>query len=216
MNREPPYNPLDRKNLGKSVAEALLARTPVKMAALQQFAGAGIYAIYYVGGFQPYHFISERNRDNRFEWPIYIGKAVPSGARKGGPKKEDGEAGNGKGLFKRLKEHAQSIKEATNLDLADFYCRYLILEDIWIPLGESLLIARFSPLWNLLIDGYGNHNPGKGRVHGMLSRWDVLHPGRPWTPKYQPRNETADQISAEVEAYLKTAPVPPANRQSLF
>ena len=30
-------------------------------------------------------------------------------------------------------------------------------------LGESLLIAKFAPIWNKLIDGFGNHDPDKGR-----------------------------------------------------
>ena len=33
---------------------------------------------------------------------------------------------------------------AENLDVDDFECRYLIVDDIWIPLGETLLIGRFK------------------------------------------------------------------------
>jgi hypothetical protein len=41
------YNPLDKINLGKSVAEALIDRDAEPLGTLPQFAGAGIYAIYY-------------------------------------------------------------------------------------------------------------------------------------------------------------------------
>jgi hypothetical protein len=50
-------------------------------------------------------------------------------------------------LFRRLNEHAQSIAQAENLELSDFSCRYLVVDDIWIPLGESLLIEKFAPIW---------------------------------------------------------------------
>jgi hypothetical protein len=76
---ERPYNPLDTKNLGTSVAEALLERTPRPIGDLTPFDGAGIYAIYYVGPEQVYAPIAEANRDGKWRWPIYIGKAVPSG-----------------------------------------------------------------------------------------------------------------------------------------
>lgn len=47
---------------------------------LSPFKGAGIYAIYYEGDFPPYAPIS---RKTETEIPIYVGKAVPAGARKG-------------------------------------------------------------------------------------------------------------------------------------
>jgi hypothetical protein len=100
-------------------------------------------------------------------------------------------------------QHTKSIEEASNLDIADFHCRYLIVDDIWIPLGESLLIAKFNPLWNKLIDGFGNHDPGKGRHAGLRPRWDVLHPGRSWAKWCQPRDETAEQIIREARDYLR-------------
>lgn len=200
-----PYNPLDERNLGASVAEALLERDPVRMGNLTRFPGAGIYAIYYTGDFPAYAAMAARNQSGRFEWPIYVGRAVATGARKGktttGSKAENN-------LYDRLKEHLKSIKEARNLDVDDFYCRALVVKEIWIPLGESLLINKFAPVWNRLLDGFGNHNPGKGRGEGMISRWDVLHPGREWAPNFQPRPETADQLGAEVAAFLASSSVP--------
>jgi hypothetical protein len=199
-----PFNPLDKRHLGESVGQAMLRQPAVSMADLKGFDGAGIYAIYYVGDFRGYEAIAERNKNDRFNAPIYVGKAVPKGARKGG----DLEASPGKVLFSRLMQHARSIEAASNLDIADFHCRYLTVDDIWIPLGEALLIAKFDPLWNKLIDGFGNHDPGKGRHAGLRPRWDVLHPGRPWADRCQPREETADQIIREARDYLRNNPPP--------
>jgi hypothetical protein len=106
-------------------------------------------------------------------------------------------------LYDRLSEHASSIQEAKSLDLADFSCRYLIVDDVWIPLGESLLIERFSPLWNLVIDGFGNHDPGSGRYNQRRSRWDTLHPGRSWAGKCKPHSLSKSQIEAEVRQFLE-------------
>ncbi|WP_434110447.1 Eco29kI family restriction endonuclease [Methylocaldum sp. GT1TLB] len=199
-----PFNPLDKRHLGESVGQAMLRRPVIPLGNLKTFNGAGIYAIYYTGTFACYEPISERNRNEQFSAPIYVGKAVPKGARKGG----DLEASPGKVLFDRLKQHAKSIEEASNLNITDFHCRYLIVDDIWIPLGESLLIAKFDPLWNKLIDGFGNHDPGKGRHAGIRPRWDVLHPGRPWAGRCQPRDETAEQIIREARDYLRNNPPP--------
>lgn len=197
-----PFNPLDKKNLGASVAEALLTKAPLPLGDLPPFEGAGIYAIYYTGNFEAYEPLARLNRNDRFLWPIYVGKAVPAGARMGAGL----ELAAGKVLHKRLKEHAESVKTAENLNIQDFHCRFLVVDDIWIPLGESLIIARFTPLWNSLIDGFGNHNPGKGRHAGMRPRWDVLHPGRAWAMNLTQRPETQARIAQDAATYLRTPP----------
>ena len=176
-----PFNPLDKVNLGESVAEAMLHQ---EVGALppSPFIGAGIYAIYYLGSFSLYAELVEKNRGEQYLWPIYVGKAVPAGARKGG---FGLGADPGQVLYKRLAEHAASIEQAHNIDIADFRCRFLVVDDIWIPLAESLLIEMYSPLWNRKIDGFGNHDPGKGRYNQQKSAWDLIHPGRPWADKLQ-------------------------------
>lgn len=201
-----PFNPLDKRNLGESVARALLKQNVTSLARVERFLGAGIYAIYYVGGFRPYERISEANRGEQFQCPIYVGKAVPPGARKGG---FGLGTSAGPALFKRLNEHKSSISAAENLQLDEFACRYLVSDDIWIPLGESLLIEWFQPLWNVLIDGFGNHPTGKRRSKQYRSRWDTLHPGRAWAAKLPGNpNESASNLQKMVRDFLAGKPVP--------
>ncbi|MDP2033405.1 MAG: Eco29kI family restriction endonuclease [Polaromonas sp.] len=197
-----PFNPLDKKNLGASVAEAMLGRPVVPLGDIGAFTGAGLYAIYYTGNFPAYEKLSEHNRKNQFLAPIYIGKAVPAGSRKGGSL---APVSLSRVLARRLAEHAESINQTSNLKLADFHCRFLVVDEIWIPLGESLLISKFTPVWNSLIDGFGNHNPGSGRFLGMRPRWDVLHPGRSWAERCAVRPETAAEVQRDVKTYLRTA-----------
>lgn len=198
------YNPLDKINLGKSVAEALLDSSPDSLGDLKQFDGAGIYAIYYNGNCPPYRALSERNTKG-CEWPIYIGKAIPSGGRKGASLFS---AITGSHVWRRLREHADSVRATSNLDIKDFQCRYLIVDDIWIPLGETLLIARFKPVWNLALDGFGNHDPGSGRYSGQRPMWDVLHPGRAWAERCAPRPETSKELAKRVLDFLAANPPP--------
>ncbi len=202
-----PFNPLDKKNLGASVAEALLSGTVHPLGAVPDFLGAGIYVIYYSGPFPAYSELAKRNQSAKPTAPIYIGKAVPAGARKGG-----GTDMRGTPLFNRLSEHAETINMVSNLSIGDFFCRYLVVDDIWIPLGESLLIARYSPVWNVLLDGFGNHDPGSGRYNGFCPRWDVLHPGRTWAAKCRPRSERDIDISRDIESFLRNAPFPLSER----
>lgn len=187
---EAPYNPLDKQNLGISVADAMLTKPVSALPPEDRFTGAGIYAIYYVGDFQPYSPIAERNREGQFEAPIYVGKAIPAGARRGGGL----GVTTGPVLFRRLAEHAQSISQAENLELSDFFCRYLVVDDIWIPLGESLLIEKLAPVWNSTVEGFGNHDPGRGRYNSQKPPWDVIHPGRPWADRLQENKKPAQQI----------------------
>lgn len=195
-----PYNPLDKINLGNSVADAMLESQVHPLGVLEPFIGAGVYAIYYTGEFEAYRPLSEKNRNGQFAEPIYVGKAVPPGARKG---KFGVDTAPGMALYKRLQEHAESINVAENLRVEDFFCRFLVADDIWIPLGESLLIAKFAPIWNKFIDGFGNHDPGKGRYEGMRPKWDTLHPGRGWANKCALRAETSEQIEEELKAYFR-------------
>ena len=83
-------------------------------------------------------------------------------------------------LQRRIREHSKSIDEAANLEVSDFSCRYLAVVPVWITLAERFLIDYYKPVWNLCLDGFGDHDPGKGRRNSQRSWWDTLHPGRKW------------------------------------
>lgn len=191
------FNPLDKENLGKSVSTAILTQPVIPFTELREFVGAGVYAIYYTGNFPLYEEISKANRIE-FRQPIYAGKAVPQGTRKGNLIL-DSLSGND--LYRRLNEHCKSIEAALNLSVEDFYFRYLIVDDIWIPLGESVLIQQTKPLWNNVVDGFGNHDSGKGRTNQQRSPWGMLHPGRIWAEKLAPGKPVEEIQSAIAELF---------------
>jgi hypothetical protein len=199
VQSETPYNPLEKQNLGISVANALLARPMVSLPPEDRFVGAGVYAIYYSGDFPLYARLSATLREPKTAVPIYIGKAALVGTC-------TGEFGFDPEivpeLFNKLWQHAESIKQTRNLSLHHFSCRYLVVDDIWIPLGESLLIEGFVPLWNKVLDGFGNHDPGKGRQQQQKSPWDVIHGGRAWAERLQPNARTEQQLTELVQEYI--------------
>ena len=198
-----PYNPLDKRNLGKSVADALIASDPRPLAGRKTFLGAGIYALYYTGNFEPYGPLAAMNRDQKFSAPIYVGQAAPKGAREGrvGLDEDAGAA-----LHERLRGHALSIRKADNLEISDFFCRYIVTEDIWLSLGESLMIKTFQPVWNVVLNGFGSNRVGEGRGKQKRSRWDTLHPGRKVTPSMVTIFEVPVLIENIREHLLKTLP----------
>ena len=194
-----PFNPLDKRNLGESVADAAL-HSPLHSLPPEPFVGAGVYLLYYTGEHPIYQRLVQANSEKML-YPIYVGKAVPAGARKGGLGLN---VDHGLALYNRLNEHSESVKAAENLNLEDFRCRFLVVDDIWIPLAESLMIARFSPVWNRVLDGFGNHDPGRGRYSGKMPFWDCVHPGRSWAKNLQPCTHQKEELEQRVKDYLDT------------
>jgi hypothetical protein len=188
----PAYDPLDYENLAKSVVQALLAGPPGPLPPPEPFEGSGVYAIYYHGDFAPYARVVRA----RHKPPIYVGKAVPTGARKGGRRSL-----KGKELYQRLREHSESIGQAQNLNLRDFTCRYLVVVPVWITLAERFLVKHHQPVRNVAIDGFGNHDPGAGRRAMKRPRWDILHPGRPWADGLTAQ-ESSEQVLERLRVFL--------------
>ena len=162
----------------------------------EKFAGGGVYALYYRGDFSMYQKIYREN----LELPIYVGKAVLPGWRQGrGTTKEDDPA-----LYRRLNEHSRSIIVANNLELDDFSCRFVVLksqEADLISTVEAGMTRKFNPLWNSHIDGFGNHDPGKGRYEQAKSEWDVLHPGRTWADRLKGASPDSSKIKDKIGIY---------------
>ncbi len=200
-----PYNPLDKFNLGRSVAEALLLRPVAPLSSRAELGGAGVYAIYYTGDFPPYRPVASKNCGDTYDQPIYVGKAVPKGARKGGL---GFDASKGNALRDRLRKHANSINDARHIELTDFHFRSLVVEDIWIPLGENMMIEQFQPIWNIVIDGFGNNDPGMRRATQYRSPWDVLHPGRAFAEKLANGGTTPEMITKRLADYFAGRAIP--------
>ena len=193
-----PHNPLEKRRLAEGIVRELLASQSEQLGALVPFLGAGVYLIFYRGEFPLYAPLARANR-RTLQYPIYVGQAVSSGSRKG---KAFSDAVDSPALFNRLNQHANSVRAARNLDIADFDCRFLVVEEFWITLAESLLIESYRPLWNIVLDGFGNHDPGAGRRQGRRPNWDTLHPGRAWADRLQPGLVGLAEIEARVSSHL--------------
>jgi len=193
MATEKPYNPLDYDNLTVNLVRELMGREPVTLPLPESFPGPGVYALFYQGSLKPYANLKSLDSSR----PIYVGKAVPPGARKGA----GGEDLSAPALYKRLREHTDSIEAAENLRLADFRCRYLTVVPLWITMAERFLIEHYRPIWNTCIEGFGLHNPGKGRHAGEISWWDALHPGREWAKKLQ-QTKSAEMGKERLAEYI--------------
>ncbi len=171
-----------------------MGRTPGSLPLAERFGGSGVYALFYDGDYEPYAPLCSSDATH----PIYVGKAVPPGARKGAVAPDE----LAPALHGRIQEHANSLEAAGNLSVADFACRYLVVVPLWITMAERFLIERYQPCWNVCIEGFGLHDPGKGRLGALRPWWDTLHPGRPWAARLQPR----DQAEARARLRAFTAP----------
>ena len=177
--------------------------TPVyELSPSDRFHGTGVYAIYCIsrqGVYSQYHNINRTS----FSLPIYVGKAVPRGWRQARittkPDSKNFE------LYGRLREHSRNITQGSNIAISDFQCRFMILEgqetDL-IGTIEAALIRMYRPLWNAVVDGFGNHDPGKGRYNQAKSDWDVYHPGRKWAEKCLGTPSNFADVDAKVKDYF--------------
>lgn len=198
MNKH--FDPLSYDNLGNSIVLALAQQPLYALETLKPFNGVGIYMLYYSGEHPAYRPLALANQAEPGAWPIYVGKAEAENARKGLPEREPSQ--EGAKLFNRIRNHRSSISSAENLSVNDFTVRYLNVTPTWIPLAELVAIRVNRPVWNVVVDGLGNHDPGRGRHAGERPRWDTLHPGRKWAPKLAMRSESPLQIQEAALVHL--------------
>lgn len=200
MHQPVEFNPLSYGAIQDSLSQALMDAELIPLGDVERFEGNGVYALFYNGPFQAYRVISSP----KGETPVYVGKAAPS-TRKGEELSAMQLLGayGGTSLFTRMRNHRASIEAAENLEVDDFQVCLLVLSYIWVPLAETSVISRYQPVWNTIVDGFGNHDPGAGRYNGMRPRWDTLHPGRAWAEKLRKREESADDIAQDVTSYLQ-------------
>lgn len=169
----------------------------------QRFSGTGVYALYYIGSNPLYKKYAELNRLS-YNYPIYVGKAVPEGWRMG--RVSDDPLSQSHELFGRLRQHSNNISLGSGLDVKDFTCRFVIFEDAgsdMIGTIEAALIRINIPLWNISVDGFGNHDPGNGRYKQAKSDWDVIHPGRHWAEKCEGIPKLEKTIITNIKNHLK-------------
>lgn len=184
---------------------AFFITTPVhRVPPPERFLSSGVYALYYVGDFESYKRLAMLNKKEAVQ-PIYVGKAVPPGWRTGRNRKSESA-----GLYNRLAQHARSIRQTSNLDVDHFLCRFMVLKDVEgdlvVPV-EAELIRRYRPLWNVSVDGFGNHDPGAGRYNQAISEWDVLHPGRYWVQRIKGEPPPFEDVSSNVKRHFDELPL---------
>lgn len=183
-----------------------LNQTPIQiLPPALQFVGAGVYALYYVGDFDLYGKIAKANQSH-YTQPIYVGKAVPPGWRTA--RASESETPD---LYRRLREHGRGIQQASSLKMDEFRCRFEILsgsESDLIATIEAALIRQYTPLWNTVIDGFGNHDPGSGRYDQAPSEWDILHPGRPWAERLRGEAPVLYDLIDKIQRFLEQLPLP--------
>lgn len=218
MNLHRIYNPLDYSNLRRDCIRELINRGFYRLPLDESFAGAGVYVLYYVGISPLYTPIQTSDHELAGESivlenggahhprPIYVGKAVPPGARQGASAAVGVE--ERKSLSDRIAEHAESIVAvAPTLHIADFRCRFLVVEPLWIPILEQSLITHYKPPWNSSITGFGKHDPGGNRP-GRISWWDALHPGRLWTAR-EIKDKSYEDAAGRLAQFFETGRNPP-------
>lgn len=194
------YNPADPATFAESIGNKLLVQDPIPLTSVKErkFYGSGVYALYYRGDFEAYRPI--RNTAT----PIYVGSAMPDKTKTGASPRSQGTR-----LCVRLREHADSISEARNLDLSDFDCRYLVVASGWEIAAEAHLIKLFRPVWNKEVGvcrGIGKHGDSSTTRDNLRSDWDTLHPGRPWADDARPNDRNATRIKADVAKHYLTHP----------
>lgn len=194
--RQPPLmlDPYQPEVLGRLIGETMLEQPRHKLDSLHEFYGSGVYAIYYNGSHKAYRKISKKDT------PIYAGKADPPTPLAATP------VDQGAKLAGRLGEHAKSIRVASNLNVADFDCRFLVVKSGLQKAAEDYLLNYFKPVWNQpLCKGFGKHGDDPGTRSNTRSEWDTLHPGRAWAAKEgnRPNDKSQDQIIAEIVAHYE-------------
>ncbi|MCW5725077.1 MAG: Eco29kI family restriction endonuclease [Maricaulaceae bacterium] len=188
------FDPLAVVNVGVTLAVELLEQTLLRMPPEDPFPGAGIYALYYSGKHNAYKKLVALDA-GRFKYPIYIGKAAGESVKQG----FNPHGSSKRKLYDRIAQHAASIEEVDNLDLKDFCCRALVLNDAYIALAEAVMIRTFRPPWNGM--SFGSKVVGKNRMLGKPALWDSLHPGRGGRPagSNERADEAAELIAERVE-----------------
>lgn len=193
------FDPLDLPILSQNLRKALDQRPRTWFPPPERFDGAGLYALYYSGSLPLYAKLREHD-----DVPIYVGKAEAGNSSYGDPPDEHKPK-----LYNRIVKHARSVQEVADsggiLAVDDFEVRYLLLDDVWIVLGERALLRAYAPvLWNTLAPGFGANEPGTARRNAR-SVWDTIHPGRPRAGNVCNRRFTRSEMENRIRQGIDTS-----------
>jgi len=196
---ESVFDPGNPRTIGFFVSLALCAQSKQTLSGIQEFYGAGGYALYYKGDFPPYAPLKDS------ETPIYIGKSIPSYENARLPKEQ------GQSLYVRLNHHRKNIERATKtLSIDDFEYRALVVQSGWEAGAEDYLIRIFRPVWNKetkLIYGFGKHGDSAKTRGNKRSPWDTLHEGREWAGDSILKDaKSINQIEQELASHFSSNP----------
>lgn len=192
------FDPTRPSTAGRIVALTMVAQERHPLAAIPDFYGSGVYAIYYRGDFPPYSALSGT------EHPLYVGKADPGDAGASSAMEQ------GTKLSDRLGEHAKNIRKATStLRIEDFDCRFLIVQTGFQTAAEAYLINFFRPIWNKetkIAYGIGKHGDAAETRANKRSPWDTLHPARDWAAPTEGDQKSFDEIVDQIRSHLAQHP----------
>lgn len=177
--------------------------TPVCELPPPRFTGSGVYALYCTAKKGLYERYGNKVNRMGYNVPIYVGKAVPQGWRQS---RTAGMATDkGTELRSRLVHHSKTILAVENLELSDFACRFMIFSGASVDMiaaVEAALIAEYTPLWNTVIDGFGNNDPGGKRMGGVVPKWHILHKGVKWAAKMTGPRADVRKVQKSVMDYM--------------
>ena len=135
------FNPLHPRNLARGIADALNDEPLLPLPPAERFEGAGVYALYYLGQFEPYE--TDRRRE---ETDL---------CRQGGSRR-DRVQGSHRISMRLLARYSLADSRSTRNQLtqprtwtsADFKYRALVVDPFYANVAEVLLIQRWKPIWN--------------------------------------------------------------------
>jgi Eco29kI restriction endonuclease len=73
---------------------------------------------------------------------------------------------------------------------------------LFVPMAENLMIQAYRPVWNLIIGGFGNNDPGGRRYDQDRFRQDIRHLGRYWASRLADPPHTFDELRYHLAAHL--------------
>lgn len=129
-------------------------------------------------------------------WPIYVGSTTD--------------------LSRRIKEHHRSLEHINSIELGQVSVSFVeASQRAEAGFVESLIIDRYPIVWNKSrFNGFGSKPQGRLRTAGQQpTKWDRIHPGRPWTqsdraPDENLRLEVADFVGTETPKVCGCTKVP--------